>query len=127
MVAVTSTPSSTCSATMLILLEACVAATTTSGFFEDLTSMRPLATFWRMTTGRPFTAKCLSKRWGAACTKEEGKRSNQKPIAGKIRRPIVFKLMLVSTPPALHHHRYQFRLLLLTDGQLFEHQLAPRQ
>src|SRR5437899_12953999 len=118
MLAVTSMRSSACSATMAILFEACVAATTTSGFFEDLTSMRPLATFCRMTTGRPFTVKCRSKCCGLACAKQGGKRSTAAPSDGRTTRPMVFHLMLVCAPLALHHHGYQFRLFLVGAIQI---------
>src|SRR5690349_13779164 len=110
--------SSACSATIPILLEACVAATTTSEFFEDLTSMRPFATFCRMTTGRPFTVKCRSKCCGLAWAKQDGKRSTVAPSDGKTRKPMVFQLMLVSAPVAFHHHGYQFRFFLVGAIQI---------
>src|SRR4029077_1752663 len=118
--------SSACSVSIPILLETCVAETITSEFLEDFTSMRPLATFCSTMTGRPFTAKCLSKCCGAACTKAQGKRSTPAPSAGSIRRPTVFRLMLVSAPPAFHHHGYQFRLLLVSAAQIFARQIILR-
>src|SRR5712664_2158577 len=123
-VAVISTRSSACSVSMPILLEACVAETTTSEFFEDFTSMRPLPTFWSTTTGCPFTAKCFSKCWGSACAKEKGRRSA--PSTGRIPLPIVFELMLVTTPPAFHHDGYQFGLLLVGTSQIFARQIVLR-
>src|SRR6266404_715140 len=75
-----------------------------------------------MTTGRPFTAKCRSKRCGgcgAACTNEKGEKSIPAANTGRIPWPMFFKLMLVSAPLALHHHRYQFRFFLVGAGQIF--------
>src|SRR5713226_3096536 len=121
-----STRSSACSASIPILFDACVAEMITSEFFEDFTSMRPLATFWSTMTGRPFIAKCLSKCCGAACAKAEGQRSTAAPSTGRIPRPMVFRLMLVSAPPAFHHHGYQFRLLLVSAAQIFGRQIILR-
>src|SRR5690242_14455182 len=121
-----STRSSACSVSIPILLDACVAETITSEFFDDFTSMRPLATFWSTMTGRPLMAKCLSKCCGAACAKAEGQRSTAAPSTGRFPRPTVLRLMLVSAPPAFHHHGYQFRLLLVSAAQIFRRQIILR-
>src|SRR5437879_7936360 len=57
-----------CSMSKPILSDVWLATTSTSLFFQDFTSMRPLATLWITTTGRVLTAKCLSTCWlAAAC------------------------------------------------------------
>src|SRR6266404_1565693 len=82
-----------------------------------------------MTTGRPLTAKCRSKRCGgcgAACTNEKGEKSIPAASTGRIPWPMFFKLMLVSAPLALHHHRDQFRFFLVGAGQIFPREFVLR-
>src|SRR5437763_231793 len=78
-----------------------------------------------MTTGRPLTAKCRSKCC-AAVAEDADKRSTAQPSNGNIPRPLILNLMLVFVPPAIHHDRYQFRLLLIGAAQILPSQLVLR-
>src|SRR5215467_11141202 len=121
--AVTSMRSSACSISTPILFEALEAETTTSGFFQDFTSMRPSATFWIMTTGWPFTVKCFSI-FSAAAGAAKGSRNRPAPTSsvksGRTDlRNLGLRLILVHAPAALHHCGQNFRLLLVSGGKIF--------
>ena len=92
-----------CSDSMLILSEACVPVSTTSGLRQDFTSMRPLPIFWMTTTGLPFTVKCFSKCCGPACAGAAGHRNIPAPSTGSTLRPTSRRLILVYAPAAIHH------------------------
>src|SRR4030095_4657695 len=129
-VAVTSIRSSACSISSPILFEGCEAETTTSGFFQDFTSMRPLAMFWIMTTGRPLTRKCLSTFWPAA-TEASGIRNNPAPSTGasvKVRflRTARLRVILVYAPASFHHGGQNLCLLLISCGKIVTRDLIVR-
>src|SRR5256885_463149 len=135
--AVTSMRSPACSMSKPILSDVWLATTSTSLFFQDFTSMRPLATLWITTTGRVLTAKCLSTCWlAAACAGEipEQKKAAA-PSTGSMPRfisesradrLIIPIPMLVDTPSAIHHRGQQFGFLLIGVGQVFTRQIILR-
>src|SRR6266550_1367361 len=82
MLAVTSMRSPACSISKPILSEVWLARTSTSLFFQDFTSMRPLATLWITTTGRLLTAKCFSRCCAAAAAGRLEHRKAAAPSTG---------------------------------------------
>src|SRR5438105_7669103 len=110
-----------------ILSEGCDAETTTSGFFQDFTSMRPLATFWIITTGRPLTAKCFSIFWPAA-NDASGIRSSPAARVGRKAEATVLgtarlTIILVHAPAAFHHSGQNLCLLLIGSRKIIARDL----
>src|SRR5882762_2779690 len=143
--AVTSMRSPACSMSKPILSEAWLATTSTSAFFQDFTSIRPLATLWITTTGRVWTAKCFSICWLAApaAVKPEQRKTaapnsestpglTSRRSAGKLKsghEAVIFIFpvpMLVDAPFAIHHRGQQFGFLLIRIGQIFTRQFVLR-
>src|ERR1700692_37531 len=94
-----------CSVSTALFPEPFVPVTTTSEFFQDFTSMRPLPTLRITTTGRPLTVKCFSTRCGGALAAIHGDSSTPAPLTGRIALLLhtVDSFISVQAPPAIHH------------------------
>src|ERR1700736_2853096 len=106
--------------------DASVPATTTSEFFVDFTSMRPLPMLWMQTTGCPFTGKCFSKCCVAPIAGPAPQQNTPTPTSGRMLRPIVRAFISVYAPPAFHHRGQQFRFLLVRAGQIIARKIVAR-
>src|SRR5215470_7444829 len=80
------------------------------------------------TTGRPFTVKCFSSFWPAP-NAAAGSRNIPAPITGSrvrfnFEKQTVAGHMLVNAPSAIEHRGQQFRLLLVSNREIFASQLV---
>src|SRR5713226_7545562 len=112
-----------CSVSTSTLLLLWLPTTTTSGFFQDLTSIRPWW-FAMVMTGRSPTAKCFSMRWAEAAGAATNIRAAAAVITGT--RQVRWVIMcLIPRGVAVHHHGQQIRLLLISPVKVLARRFVP--